>query len=109
MVDPNQAHRELKGDTTLMGLRRSDHRLRRSDIRRRRRLSCFVLDGIKVASPRLPIHSRPFLLVLTILAQVRLSQTLYYRGLEECGTAPNQASFPWGGGLGDNEREVRVA
>ena len=87
-----------QGRYHLMGLRRSDHR------HRRQRLSRFVLDGIKVASPRLPIHSRPFLPVLMILAQVKLSKTLYYRGLEEWRTATNQASFPRGGGLRDNER-----
>ena len=86
-----------------MGLRRPDHR------HWRRRLSCFVLDATKVASASLPHHALPKVLVLTILVQVRLSKTLYYRGLEEWGTASNQAHFPRGGGLGDNERAVRVA
>ena len=91
MVDPNQAHRELARGTTFMGLHTSDHR------HRRRRLSCFVLDGIKVAFVPLPHHSPVWHLVLTVLAQVRLSRTLYYCGLEECGSAPNQAFSPRGG------------
>ena len=99
-MDPNQARRELSGDPTFVGLRRPDHR------HWRRPLSCFVLDAIKVASASLPYHSRPFLLVLTILAQVRLSKTLYHRGLEGWRTAPNQDRFPRGGGLGGHERAV---
>jgi hypothetical protein len=92
-MDPNQAHRELSEELTFMALRRPDHR------HRRRRLSCFVLDAIKVAPAPLSHHAPLKVLVLTILAQVRLSRTLYYRGLEEWGTAANQASFPRGGGL----------
>ena len=40
-----------------MGLRRSDHRHRRS---------CFVPDGIEVALPPLPIHSPSFLLTVRL-------------------------------------------
>ena len=46
-VDPNQAHRELARGIAFMGLHTSDHR------HRRRQLSCFVLDAIKVA--RVPL------------------------------------------------------
>jgi hypothetical protein len=93
-MDRDQACRDLSEEPTFMGLRAPDHR------HRRRRLSCFVLGAIKVASASLPQHALPKVLVLTIPTQVRLSKTLYYRGLEESGTAPNQASFPRGGGLG---------
>ena len=93
MVDPDQAHQEVSAEPTFMGLRRPDHR------HRRRGLSCFVLDAIKVAPAPLSHHAPLKVLVLTILAQVRLSRTLYYRGLEEWGTAANQAPPPRGGGL----------
>ena len=102
-MDPNQALRELSAEPTFMGLRRPDHR------HWRRRLSCFVLDAMKVASASLPHHAPPKVLVLTLLAQVRLSKTHYSRDQEERSKCQTQASFPRGGGLGDNERAVRVA
>ena len=63
-----------------MGLRTPDPR------HRRRRLSPFVCYAIKVAPAPLPHHCGPMLLVLTILAQVRLSKALDYRDLGGIGT-----------------------
>ena len=77
-----------------MGLRTPDHR------HRRRRLSRFVLDAIKVASASPPHHAPPKALVLMIPTQVRLSERIYSCNQEERSKSPNQASFPRGGGLG---------
>ena len=86
-VDPNQAHRELSAEPTFMSLRRPDHR-------HRLRLSRFVPDAIKVASASLPHahHALQKVLVLTILAQVSLSKTLYYYTVRSGGVENRRKS-----------------
>ena len=78
-VDSNQAHRELARDTTFIGVHTSDHRTH--VLTSAGRLSRFVLDEIEASRVPHSQHLSVWYLTLTILTLIRLSKTLYRRGL----------------------------